>query len=94
MFVVKLTYTNPIEKIDELRPVHLKFLDIYYEKNIFIASGRQAPAVGGIILARGVSKKELENILQQDPFCIEKVATYEITEFSVNKFNSALKDLL
>jgi uncharacterized protein YciI len=94
MFVVKLTYTNSIEKIDELRPVHLKFLDIYYEKNIFIASGRQVPAVGGIILARSVSKKELENILQQDPFCIEKVATYEITEFSVNKFNSALKDLL
>jgi len=94
MFVVKLTYTNSIEKIDELRPAHLKFLDIYYEKNIFIASGRQVPAVGGIILARGISKKELEHILQQDPFCIEKVATYEITEFSVNKFNSALKDLL
>jgi uncharacterized protein YciI len=94
MFVVKLTYTKPIENLDELRPIHLKFLDIYYEKNIFIASGRQVPAIGGVILARGVSKKELENILQQDPFYIEKAATYEITEFSVNKFDSALKDLL
>jgi uncharacterized protein YciI len=82
MFVVKL------------RPKHLEFLDIYYDKNIFIASGRQNPLIGGVILARGVTRDELENLLKEDPFYTEDAATYEITEFTPNKFNSALKDLI
>lgn len=94
MFVIKLTYTKPLEVVTNLRPAHLEFLDKYYAKNVFVASGRQNPPVGGIIIATHTSKEELEKIIKEDPFYIEKVAEYEITEFSPNKFNPAIKDLI
>ncbi len=94
MFIVKLTYNKSLATIDQLRPAHLDFLDKYYAQEVFIASGRQDPAIGGVIIARGVSKSELIEILHQDPFYLEKVADYEVTEFSPNKFHPAIKDLI
>ncbi len=94
MFVVVLSYTKPIEDIDRLRPVHLEFLDRYYAQNVFLASGRQVPLKGGVILAHGVGRAELEAILREDPFYTEQVANYEIIEFDATKYNAALAPLL
>ena len=94
MFAIILRYIKPIEQIDALRPEHLAFLDRYYEKGIFIASGRQIPLTGGCILARGCTRAELENIITEDPFHREQVANIEIIEFTPNKFHPALKELV
>lgn len=94
MFVVKLTYKKSIELIDQIRPAHLDFLDKYYKKEIFIASGRQDPLIGGVIIAVGDDKNVLEKILKEDPFYIEGVVDFEITQFRANKFHPQLKDLL
>lgn len=94
MFVVKLTYKKPIEIIDSLRPDHLDFLDKYYKKGIFIASGRQNPLKGGVILATKTTKSDLETILKEDPFYTKEAAEFEITEFTPNKFHPQLKDLV
>lgn len=94
MFVIKLTYKKSIEVIDALRPSHLQFLDKYYEKGIFIASGRQNPVKGGVILAVGTNKEALEKILKEDPFYTEGAADFEITEFMPNKSHPKLKDLI
>lgn len=94
MFVIILSYTKPIEVIDALRPKHLEFLDRYFAKNIFLASGRQNPLKGGVIMATGVSREELERIITEDPFHSENVATFEIIEFSPGKVSQNLKDLL
>jgi len=94
MFVIKLTYKKEIELIDKLRPAHLNFLDKYYEQEIFIASGRQIPLKGGVIIAVCQSKEKLEEIIKEDPFYKEEVADFEIIEFSPNKFHPKLKDLV
>lgn len=94
MFAVILTYTQPLEVMDKLRPPHLDFLDKYYAKGVFLASGRQTPPVGGCILAKGVSREELEEILKEDPFHTENAATYQIVEFSPNKFAPGLKEII
>ena len=94
MFIIKLSYTKPIEVLDKLRPSHLEFLDKYYQKEVFIASGRQNPVIGGVIIATNIAKDKLVEILKEDPFYQEQVADYEITEFNPNKFHPALKDLI
>ncbi len=86
MFVIILRYLKPIEEMDRLRPPHLTFLDEYYAKNVFLASGRQNPATGGIILAHGVTRDKLDEIIRQDPFHKENAATYEVIEFIPNKY--------
>lgn len=94
MFVIILSYIKPIEVIDALRPSHLEFLDRYFAKNIFIASGRQVPLKGGVILANSSSRAEVEQIITEDPFYIEKVATFEIIEFTPNKINKNINELI
>ena len=94
MFVILLTYTKPIEAIDSLRPAHLEFLDKYYAQDIFLASGRQNPLTGGVILANSSSRLEIEKIITEDPFYTEKVATYQIIEFKPNKVNTNIGKLL
>jgi uncharacterized protein YciI len=93
-FVVILRYLVPIEIIIEQRPEHVKFLDKYYAKGIFQASGPQIPRYGGVILARAKSRDELRMILEEDPFYIHKSAEYQITEFIINKSSEPFSDFL
>ena len=51
MFIVDLKYIVPLEELDEHMKAHVQFLRKYYDKNIFVASGRKVPRTGGIILA-------------------------------------------
>jgi uncharacterized protein YciI len=93
VFVVILDYIVPIEKIDQARPNHLKFLDYYYDKGLLLCSGRQNPVKGGVIIAKCESKKELENIMNLDPFMIQKLAIYKIYEFTPTKYIPELEDV-
>ena len=52
MFIVTLTYLKPVEEIDALMHDHVAWLKKGYADGLFIASGRQVPRTGGVILAR------------------------------------------
>lgn len=86
MFVLNLKYVASIEEIDELIPDHRHFLNKYYLCNKFICSGSKVPRTGGIILCNAASKKEVKQIIAEDPFHIHKVATYDIIEFIPSKY--------
>ena len=81
MFVAVLTYKVPIEEVEKHLNEHVEFLKGQYEAGNFIASGRKVPRTGGVILSNMKNKNELEQVLAQDPFNINKVADYEIIEF-------------
>ncbi|WP_309055896.1 YciI family protein [Streptomyces sp.] len=81
MFVLELTYTAPVERVDALLDAHVAWLDEQYAAGVFIASGRKNPRDGGIILAAGVDRAEIEKIAAADPFSVEGVCAYRITEF-------------
>lgn len=82
MFIVSLTYTAPLKRIDELLEEHVSFLQTKYADGIFIASGRKVPRTGGVILCRATDRATLQKHIAEDPFFREGVATYEIIEFS------------
>jgi len=81
MFIVSLTYTVDLEKIDKILPLHVEYLKNQYEKGHFIASGRKIPRIGGIIFSKLKNLKKLQEVLNQDPFKKNNLATYEIQEF-------------
>ena len=68
---------------------HMKFLAEQYSARTFIASGRQVPRTGGVILARCASKEALVEIMQRDPFCRNGVATFEIIQFRTSQHDPA-----
>jgi uncharacterized protein YciI len=57
-------------------------LDTGYQKNYLIASGPRTPRTGGVIFSQLKEKAIFEAFLQQDPFYLNQLATYEILEFT------------
>jgi len=94
MFIINLNYIVPLEQLDAHMTDHVKFLRLYYKKNVFVASGRKVPRTGGIILALAKSKEEVEQIISEDPFYIHKLAEFSITEFLTSQYHPELKKLL
>ena len=92
MFLVRLTYTKPLEAVDALIPAHREFLQEMYRAGTFLLSGRTEPRDGGLILASATSMKESESVLARDPF--QDVASYTIIEFIPSMAAPALQSLV
>ena len=90
MFIISLSYQKSLEEVDKHLSAHVEFLKTYYEKGIFIASGRKVPRDGGVIMALSPSRADIEAVITHDPFYIHGVATYEITEFVPSMTSSKL----
>ena len=85
MFIIELTYKAPLADIDAAMAAHVKFLKKYYAAGHFVVSGRKIPRDGGIILAVGKDRDEIEAIVRQDPFCARGLADFRVTEFRVSQ---------
>lgn len=94
MFIINLTYKSDIERIDKFLEDHNKFLNKQYALGKFIASGRKIPRTGGIILSKLDNKSELEEIIEKDPFKMNGLADYELTEFVVSKASEEMSVLM
>ena len=85
MFVLVLTYTKPIEEVDALMRKHMGWLNEHQAAGRFIVSGRQVPRTGGVILATGDDRDEIEAIAAADPFVSGGVATVEVIQFNASQ---------
>lgn len=94
MFVVTLTYLVDLAEVDAALPEHVAWLDQQYADGVFIASGRQVPRVGGLILAAGTSREDLERRLALDPFGRHGLAGYSVAEFVPSRVADGLEQLL
>jgi uncharacterized protein YciI len=93
MFIVTITYTQPIEDIEAKTVEHREWLDIHVASGLIIAAGPMVPRTGGILVVRGGGAKEdLEALLKDDPFQIHGLADYKITEFKAGKLIPALTE--
>ncbi|MER6361759.1 YciI family protein [Kitasatospora sp. NPDC001527] len=81
MFVLELTYTAPLDRIEALLPAHVEWLGRHYEAGTFLASGRKVPRDGGVILAVGEDRTAVEALVRTDPFVVEGLTEYRVTEF-------------
>jgi uncharacterized protein YciI len=53
---------------------HMRFLKAHYTSGHFLVSGRKVPRDGGIILAVGERRDQVEAIVKQDPFVARGLA--------------------
>ena len=85
MFVIELVYKAGLAEIDAHMAAHVKFLKKYYAAGNFLVSGRKIPRDGGIILAVGNNRREIEAIVEEDPFHIHELADFRIIEFPASQ---------
>jgi uncharacterized protein YciI len=81
-FIVEITFTAPIARIEEIVPQHRAFLQTGYDRGWLLMSGPKNPRTGGIVVARAPSLDEIQAFFGQDPYQLGQVATYRFTEFS------------
>jgi uncharacterized protein YciI len=90
MFVVLLTYQRPLEELDAAMRAHVAYLEEGYRAGLLLASGRQVPRQGGVILAVAPSRAVIEAYMQRDPFVRDKLASFEVVEFRTSLHHPAL----
>jgi len=89
MYIVKITYTTPLETVDKFLPAHVEWLHEHEAAGRFFVYGRLVPRTGGIIVARTKDRAELDAAIASDPFKLNDIGTYEVSEFQENKNFSA-----
>jgi uncharacterized protein YciI len=85
MFVIELIYKVELAQIDARMAEHVKFLKKHYASGHFLVSGRKIPRDGGIILAVGKDRREIETIIGTDPFVTHGLAEVRIIEFRASQ---------
>ena len=85
MYVINLIYTASLERIDDALDAHRAFLAEQFEAGVFVAAGPKVPRDGGIILAVGKSRKEIEALIQEDPFHQHGLADFRVIEFRASQ---------
>jgi uncharacterized protein YciI len=85
MFVIELVYKADLAKIDAQMAAHVRFLKKYYASGNFLVSGRKIPREGGIILAVGKNREQIQAIVEKDPFVEHALADFRIIEFRASQ---------
>lgn len=94
MFVIELVYTADLAQIDAQMSAHMAFLRTHYDAGTFVMSGRKVPRDGGIIIATGTDRDEIERVIRADPFVAQGLAEYKITHFRASQRAAGIpKDL-
>lgn len=91
MFVLELTFTAPLDRVQAVLEEHYGWLEAHYAAGVFIASGIKEPPDGGIILAVGDDRARIEELTTSDPFVLAGVCKYAITEFIATKTSTELE---
>lgn len=85
MFVIELVYKVDLAQIDAAMKPHMAWLNTHYAAGTFVLSGRKVPRDGGIIIATGRTRAEIEAIVAEDPFVAGGLADVRITEFRASQ---------
>ena len=92
MFVIELVYSADLTEIDAHMAAHVAFLKKYYASGHFLVSGRKIPRDGGIILAVGENREQIEAIVKEDPFHRHGLATCRVVEFRASQCADDIQD--
>lgn len=85
MFVVELIYKADLQEIDAHMRAHMAFVNRQYAAGRFVVSGRKVPRDGGIIVATGGTRAEVEELMREDPFCRLGLAECRVIEFKASQ---------
>jgi uncharacterized protein len=80
--VLKSTYLQPPDVIEQTRPAHLEFLKAEIDAGRLLLAGRQEDQSGGVLITTDMSAEEAQGIIDRDPYQLAGVARYERLSFN------------
>jgi uncharacterized protein YciI len=91
-FIIEVTYRIPVEELGERVGLHRAYLQIGYDQGWLLMSGPQNPKTGGMIIARAPSREAIVDFFSRDPYQLNGLADYRITEFEPVKHQDFMLD--
>jgi uncharacterized protein len=70
IYAVTYLYTAPAEQVEQIRPLHRKWLAELMEQQLLLASGPMVDTPEALLIFRSDSPEELAKLLDNDPFDI------------------------
>jgi uncharacterized protein len=80
--VLKSTYLQPPDVVEQTRPAHLEFLKAEIDGGRLLLAGRQEDGSGGMLITTDMSAEDAQDILDRDPYTRAGVARYERSSFN------------
>ncbi len=80
MYAIILRYKVSLPEVEKHVEAHRFWLREHYAAGHFFLSGPQRPRIGGFILAAPMERKNLDQILREDPFHKVGAADYEVID--------------
>ena len=80
--VLKSTYLQPADVVEQTRPAHLEFLKSEVDAGRLLLAGRQEDGSGGMLITSDMSVEDAQDIVESDPYTRAEVARYERYSFN------------
>ncbi|AKN74647.1 hypothetical protein QR97_37445 [Streptomyces sp. PBH53] len=79
LFVLIVHHVGDPAEVEKHTPGHIAYLEKHHAAGVFVLSGQTRPEeYGGVILARGVTRAELDAVIAEDPFVRSGVSEYTV----------------
>lgn len=83
MFLLMTRYTVPPDQMADQAEAHRAWARGHIEAGHFAAGGLEVPLQGGVAVATGVTRAQLEEWIKEDPYYIHGLAQYDIREYTI-----------
>lgn len=80
--VLKSTYLQSPEVVEQTRPAHLEFLKDEIAAGRVLLAGRQEDGSGGMLITSDIDAADADDMVARDPYTQAGVANYERTSFN------------
>lgn len=80
--VLNITYTQPLDVVDQSRPAHLEWLGDLVNQGRILLAGRLESQGGAVLVAADMSAAEADALTASDPYVAAGVASYERVSFN------------
>ena len=94
MFVVVFRFAANKARAGEHLEAHKAWIARGFADGVFLMTGSLKPGAGGVVLAHNISREDLQERVNADPFVAENVVSGEILEISPARVDERLDFLM
>lgn len=88
-FIVEGILKSQDEVKDDIMKVHMTYTQKAMDSGLILMSGLKSNMSGGIFIMKAESVEEVEEYLAKEPFKVNGIQDYKVTEFSPHYFNKS-----
>jgi uncharacterized protein YciI len=83
MYFLNFSFTKTPTEAEPVSPLHGAWVKKYLDEGTFVMAGGKTSGLGGMIIVKSIDKSQLRTILAEDPYLLEDIGEYQISEISI-----------